>query len=72
MEQELIKKAKQDLIDMCEKEVGRDLVMISFYEKAIKESKDKKDKANIELGKLEPIKKALAFNYKLLEHLKTL
>jgi hypothetical protein len=71
MEQELIQKAKPDLIDMAEKEIGRGLIMLKFYEKKIKDTKDKKDKAQIEM-KTMPIKGSLGFNKELLDFIKNL
>ena len=64
-----MEKAKQELIDMCEKEIGRGEIFRDFYKKKEDEVPDKEEKGKIALKRI-PIEDSIRFNMELVDFVK--
>jgi hypothetical protein len=64
-------KVKQELVDICEKEINRGNIFVGFYKKQEEATKDKEAKAKIGL-KIKQSEDAVSFNTEFLNYLKSI
>jgi hypothetical protein len=66
-----MEQAKKEIIEMCEKEIGRGEIFMGFYKKQELKEKNKEEKAKIGL-KIKQIEDSVKINSEILDYVKSL